>query len=214
MEIDDMKLAWQAMDTRLQRQSALNLQLFTESRLDKARARLRPLLVWQSVQILLGIGMAVVFARFWVHHTDSIPALVSGLALHVWGVALVACSAVDVLLLTRMHYARPVLTVQKTLGQLRHWRVHWQPRLGLAWCLLWLALLEVATHAATGHDLPTGFLLWTTAVNLLFLAGCIVLMRRRQDLMDASSIGRSIPRAQKLLDEIEDFKREEQGASR
>jgi hypothetical protein len=214
MELNDMKLAWQAMETRLERQSALNLQLFTENRLDKARARLRPLLVWQSAQILLGIGMAVVFARFWVNHTDSLPALVAGLALHVWGVALVICSAVDVLLLTRMHYAKPVLTVQKTLGQLRWWRVKWQPRLGLAWCLLWLALLEVATHAGTGRDLPVGFLLWTTAINLLFLGGCLLLMRRRQDLMDASSIGRSIPRAQKLLDEIDAFQREEAGASR
>lgn len=214
MEIDDMKLAWQAMDTRLQRQSALNLQLFTESRLDKARARLRPLLVWQSVQILLGIGMAVVFARFWVHHTDSIPALVSGLALHVWGVALVVCSAVDVLLLTRMHYARPVLTVQKTLSQLRYWRVRWQPWVGLAWCLLWLALLEVFTRAGSGQDLPTGFLLWTTAVNLVFLGGCVLLLRRRRDLFDAGSIGKGIPRAQAMLDEIEDFKREEQSASR
>lgn len=214
MDIDDMKLAWQAMDTRLQRQSALNLQLFTESRLDKARARLRPLLVWQSVQILLGIGMAVVFARFWVHHTDSIPALVSGLALHAWGVALVVCSAVDVLLLTRMHYARPVLTVQKTLGQLRYWRVRWQPWLGLAWCLLWLALLEVAAQAITGQDLPTRYLLWNTAFNLLLLGGCVLLLRRRRDLFDAGSIGKGIPRAQAMLDEIEDFKREEESASR
>lgn len=214
MDIDDMKLAWQAMDSRLQRQGALNLQLFTESRLDKARARLRPLLAWQSVQILLGIGMAVAFARFWVHHTDSIPALVSGLALHAWGVALVVCSAVDVLLLTRMHYARPVLTVQKTLGQLRYWRVRWQPWLGLAWCLLWLALLEVAAQAVTGQDLPARYLLWNTAFNLLLLGGCVLLLRRRRDLFDAGSIGKGIPRAQAMLDEIEEFKREEQSASR
>ncbi|SEK65906.1 hypothetical protein SAMN05428989_0554 [Pseudoxanthomonas sp. GM95] len=209
MELDDMKLAWQAMETRLERQGALNLQLFTESRLDKARARLWPLFAWQVVQALLGIGMAVVFARFWVHHIESLPALISGLALHVWGVALVVCSAVDVLLLTRLHYAKPVLTVQKTLGQLRWWRVKWQPRLGLAWCLLWLALLEVAAKAMTGQDLPTGFLLWTSAVNLVLLGGSVLLLRRRRDLFDAGSIGRSIPRAQAMLDEIEAFKREE-----
>lgn len=214
MELDDMKLAWQTMEARLQRQSALNLQLFTESRLDKARARLRPLLVWQVVQIGLGIGMAVVFARFWVHHTESLPALLSGLALHLWGVALVICSTVDVLLLTRMHYAKPVLTVQKTLGQLRWWRIKWQPRLGLAWCLLWLALLEVATRAITGQDLPTGFLLWNTAFNLLLLGGCMLLLRRRRDLFDKGSVGQGIPRAQALLDEIDAFQREETTASR
>jgi len=214
MDLDEMKAAWQTLDARLQRQSALNLQLFTESRLDKARARLRPLLAWQIVQILLGIGMAVVFARFWVQHTDSPAALVSGLALHAWGVALVVCSTVEVLLITRLHYAKPVVAVQTTLGQLRSWRVRWQPLLGLAWCLLWLALLEVAAQAITGRDLPTGYLLWNTAFNLLLLGGCVLLLRRRRDLFDAGSVGRSIPRAQTLLDEIATFQREEADASR
>lgn len=209
MDLDEMKTAWQTLDARLQRQTALNLQLLTETRLDKARARLRPLFVGQALQVLLGIGMAMVFARFWVNHTDALPALLSGLALHLWGVALAVCSAVDVLLLTRLHYAKPVLTVQKTLGQLRWWRVTWQPRLGLAWCLLWLALLEVATRALTGRDLPTGFLVWTTVVNLVLLGGALVLLRRRRDLFDAGSIGHGIPKAQALLDEIEAFRREE-----
>ena len=208
MDLDDMKAAWQTLDARLQRQTALNLQLLTENRLGKARAHLRPLFVGQSLQVLLGIGMAVVFARFWVHHLDSPPALLSGLALHLWGVALAVCSTVDVLLLTRMQSAKPVLSVQKALGQLRWWRVTWQPRLGLAWCLLWLALLEVATRAMSGRDLPTGFLVWTTVANLALLGGALWLLRRRRDLFDAGSIGHGIPKAQALLDEIEAFEQD------
>lgn len=53
MELDDMKAAWQTLDRRLEQQHALNLQLFRDSRADKARSGLRPLFRGQVAQIFL-----------------------------------------------------------------------------------------------------------------------------------------------------------------
>lgn len=35
MELDEMKLAWKALDRRLDQQNALSLQLFRDGRMDK-----------------------------------------------------------------------------------------------------------------------------------------------------------------------------------
>ena len=54
MELDELKSAWQTLDRRLERQSALNLHIFVEGKLDKVRASLRRLYWGKIVQILFG----------------------------------------------------------------------------------------------------------------------------------------------------------------
>ena len=69
MELDEMKNAWLALDRRLERQETLNLATFRESRLDRLRTSLRPLLIGRIVQIVAGALLALVFAPFWVAHS-------------------------------------------------------------------------------------------------------------------------------------------------
>ena len=54
MDIDDLKSTWQALDRHMQQQSALNLHLFLERKLDKARSGLRRLYWGKIMQILFG----------------------------------------------------------------------------------------------------------------------------------------------------------------
>ena len=59
MELDDLKQAWQALDKRLEQQNTLNLHLFKQSRLDKMKSGLRPLVWGQAIQIVVGVLLAV-----------------------------------------------------------------------------------------------------------------------------------------------------------
>ena len=54
MELDEMKLAWQALDRRLAAQQAIQWQGFRDGRLERMQHRLRPLAWWLVVQIPLG----------------------------------------------------------------------------------------------------------------------------------------------------------------
>src|SRR5687768_11467723 len=100
MELDELKLAWQTLDRRLQEQTALNLQLLTETRIDKVRSRLRPLWFGQVIQLIVGVLLTVMFANFWVANTGSPALLASGLVMHAWSVALIISAVMELLLIT------------------------------------------------------------------------------------------------------------------
>ena len=55
MELDDMKLAWQTLDRRLELRNALDMDLLRERKLDKMKSGLRPLLFGQAIQLAAGL---------------------------------------------------------------------------------------------------------------------------------------------------------------
>ena len=215
LELDDLRRSWQALERKLEAQQALNLELATESRVDKAKARLRPVLVGQAVQAAVGIACTVFFARFWLAHLDAPAALVSGLLMHAWAVALVVSAVTELLLVVRINYARPVLTIQKYLGVLQYWRTRMAPLLGLAFWVLWLPLVEVLLKHFTGADIA-GWFLWTNvAVGVAGLAGTVWGFRRLRrrgyrfaDAIDADNAGCGVRSAQALLADIRRFEAE------
>ena len=71
MELDDMKLAWQALDRRLARQQAIHLQLYRDGRLDQLRRRLRPLALGLALQIPLGVALMLWGIGFWSTHLGA-----------------------------------------------------------------------------------------------------------------------------------------------
>lgn len=215
LELDDLRRSWQALERKLDAQQALNLELATESRVDKAKARLRPVLVGQAVQAAVGIACTVFFARFWLAHLDAPAALVSGLLMHAWAVALVVSAVTELLLVVRINYAQPVLTIQKYLGVLQYWRTRMAPLLGLAFWVLWLPLVEVLLKHFTGADIA-GWFLWTNvAVGVAGLAGTVWGFRRLRrrgyrfaDAIDADNAGCGVRSAQALLADIRRFEAE------
>jgi hypothetical protein len=216
MELDDLKQAWQTLDKRLEQQAAISRHLFTESRVDKAKARLRPLLVGQLIQLGAGIALTMFFAQFWIAHTDSTLLLVSGLLMHAWSVLLVISAVMELLLITRLSYAAPVLTIQRTLAYLRTWRTRMAPWLGLPFWLLWMPLLAVAFEVLFGAEMHADVFWYGIPIGIAGLLATLWFhrwshrpeRRRIGEALDASSAGHSVARAQAFLDEIARFERE------
>ena len=216
MELDDLKQAWQTLDKRLERQTAINRHLFTESRVDKAKARLRPLLVGQLIQLVAGIALTMFFAQFWIAHTDSRLLLVSGLLMHAWSVLLVVSAVMELLLITRLNYAAPVLTIQRTLAYLRTWRTRMAPWLGLPFWLLWMPLMAVLFQVLFGVQMHADVFWYGLPIGIAGLLATLWFHRwshrpqRRHlgEALDTNSAGHSVTRAQAFLDEIARFERE------
>ena len=57
MEPDDLKTAWQSLETRMARSDAIQLALLRDTRLVRAKAQLRPLKIGQWLQAALGLGL-------------------------------------------------------------------------------------------------------------------------------------------------------------
>ena len=214
MELDELKQAWHAMEQRLDQQQALNLQLLTESRLDMAKRHLRWLLLGQCAQLVAGILVTVLSARFWIANHEVPLLLTVGLATHAWGVLLICSAVVELLLVTRIHYAQPVVIVQRYLALLRRWRTRVAPWLGLPFLMAWM--FGPMVLAALGAPVPTAWLVGNLVVCLALLGAAVqfyrwshrpgreALARRVDDFLG----GDSLRRARERLEEVARFEQE------
>ncbi len=214
MELDDLKAAWRQMDDRLAAQAALSTQLFTESRLDKARRHLRWLVFGQLLQLGFGVVLTVFFARFWIAHRDEATLLALGLGMHAWGVLVICSSVVELLLLTRLQFAQPVVTAQRYLALLRRWRTRVSPWFGLPFLLLWM--FGPFVLAARGAPIDRAWL-WLNLGASVTLALALRCVLRRARLSAGGGLARriddalggdSLRQAQARIDEIARFERD------
>lgn len=217
MELDDMKSAWQSLHLRMEEQHALNLQMFKDSKLDKARRRLRPLLVGQVVQIGLGALLAFGGATGWATSLNLSYGFVCGLLVHAYGLLLIAFAARTLYLVQRIDYAAPVLLIQRRLSDLRAWRVRVEaPFHAVLGSFIWIPITGML-FSWTGLEFSTPqFKRWVIASGLVSLAIASVmaiavwLMRRagKQQRMEDNAAGLSVRRAQAELAEIARFEHE------
>ena len=79
MELDELKVTWQALDRKLQQSNAIQLQLFKDGRLKGMRSSLRPLLAQLIfAHVFLGVAQgAFAQARHYTVH-ESAPWFRSG----------------------------------------------------------------------------------------------------------------------------------------
>jgi len=217
MELDDFKRQWQEMDRKLDRSIALNLRLLTEKRTRKTKLRLVPVLFLQPFQILIGLALAIFFARFWIANLGTWSLVISGAFLHALSVGLIIDAVVRTVLIMRINFAAPVLTIQRYLALMRRWEIR---SFKWSWIAVWLAppaLLMV------GAKLATTLNLWTVAPNVIIytaigsavgvgLSYLFDLWTRHSPrlgaAMDSMYVGYSIAGAQAYLDEIDEFARE------
>ena len=211
MELDDMKLAWQRLDHKLERQQALGRQLFRESRLGRLRRGLMPLFFGQAVQVAFGILFSGWAAAFWIPRMQVTHLLVCGLLVQAYGLMLILLGARVLYLLLQVDYSAPVVAIQRRLAELRAWRVRVEaPINAVVGCFVWIPVLGM-NLAWYGIDLWSP---WSAALALtsglvgLALLGLTVWWLRRAGLagkLEDHAAGSSVQRAEAALEEINRF---------
>lgn len=214
MELEEMKLVWQALGAQLESQNAMNLQLVRERGMDKLRRGLRPLLLAQVLKLILGLALAFWAAAFWATHLHSLHLLVCGLLVHAYGVLLIVVAMNNFYLIHRIDPAAPVLELQHGVAKLRSFRAHVEgPVYGVLNWFLWIPVTLMAL-AMAGIDLwSRGVVLWAVACSvfgMVVIAAAVWVMRRmgwRRKFED-NAVGGSVLRAETAIDEITRFDRE------
>ncbi|WP_434422988.1 hypothetical protein [Nannocystis pusilla] len=216
MELDDLKQAWQALDRRLERHDALQLQLLHERATDRARSRLRPLMFGLWCQTLIAGALVFACASFWADHHDTPHLVLCGAVLQAYLLMVVVLGARELVLVRAIDPAEPVVLNQRRLAVLRAWRVRTSPWLGLPWALLHVPLL-VCLAANNGEDLiarAPGFVVMQLAIGAVVLASILVFIRasrsrpRLRAALERSASGNSVERARAALDAIDRFEQE------
>lgn len=224
MEPDELKAAWQALNHRLERQTALDLQLLRERRLDRLRGSLRPLFWGQLLQILLGVALALLGIACWKNNLHAAGYLATGIVLHAFGIANAALGGITLGLIGGIDHAAPVLAIQKRLTLLRKFYLFGAVLLGLPWWIMWV-LVVIAFAGLDGHPPHAGTPGWVwinLAVGALGMLATWGLYRwshadpKRAKLakwMDDAVSTAGLRKAQALLDEVRGFERDEAGAA-
>lgn len=218
MELDEMKRAWQTLDHRLEQQHALNVQMFRDTRLDRMRRGLRPLVWGQALQMIIGALGLLVLAPIWIAHRHDPAVLIAGVVMHLYCIGLIALGAMVQAQVSRIDYAAPVLIIQRHLQKLRKvYAVGGAVVVGLPWWFLTAPLLVVLSRGAIMRNAPV--VIWSQlAIGAVGLAATwwfhrwshrphrTALARR----LDASTTGASLRRALAATDDIARFEQEGQ----
>ena len=219
MELDELKVTWQALDRKLQQSNAIQLQLFKDGRLKGMRSSLRPLFWGQVVQLLFGIPFLALAVLLWSSGHD-LPAhvIAAGIVVHAYGVAVIAFSGMMLGLILSLDYSAPVLGIQKQLAHLRRVYVINGMVAGLPWWFLWVPVLMVLTGLGGGD-------LYARAPSVVWIGlgiGAAGLLAtwwfhrwsrspqrpRLAKAMEDSVTGGSLRKAQAILREIAQFEAE------
>ena len=216
MELDELKAAWAQQAQRIDQLEVLALQAWQQPRKASVQRRLRWFSGVQLTWLLVWIVVSVLAASFWVEHRQVPQLLLTGLALHIYGIAAIWVSITRALLAIRADAAEaPVLIQQRRLARLRRFTALSELGLGLPWFCLWLLALQWACVQWLGLDLyamaPAWFLAtlgFGVVVMLASIWAARGVMRRLpanhrlQRLLDSLS-GQSLARAQQQLRELE-----------
>ncbi len=217
-ELDDLKSTWQTLNRNLERQHALALHAFREKKLSRFRSGFRPLVAGQIIQIICGALLALVGGSFWTGHLGVAHLMIYGISVHLYGIMLIMFAARDLYLIKQFDYAAPVLVLQKQIAALREWHVRAGLWFGVTGSFIWIPVILMIFHGL-GADVwqrnpaVVGWFFASALVSLGIIYGMVAFSRRpgREKFarsLEDSSAGRSVKRAESLLEEIERFEQE------
>lgn len=219
MELDELKETLRSMEARLAEESALNLEMRIERKRARVQASLWPLYMTHGVELLLGLGLALIAGSFWVNSIDQPHMLIAGLIVHIYAVAMMALGGLTLYLLLKVDFGEPVVTIQERLTRLRRAHIRNSLIIGLPWCFLWIpfgmllfGMLGFDIYANFSHAWFFSNVAVCLAILLFLLWRCRGLWYRSSDAaarkLDETWAGRRLVNVQSFLDELAEFARE------
>lgn len=200
MQFDDLKEAWAAHGTMLERGLAIDERLLREVVLRKVRFALAPYVLWRALEVALGIAaLVVVMPVLAAHVAEPRYAAVAG-ALAVFTAGITALCAYLLVNSLKLDYGEPVTAIQREVERIR--LVEYR---ALKWAVLggvvaWLPAALVLFEALTGIDalarIDLAWLIANLGFGLAVLAFGHVLSRRYVERPDLG------PRARRLVDTL------------
>jgi hypothetical protein len=217
MVLDDLKPAIADLDRKALQARSLGVAAYKEQKLDRTRASLRPVLWEHAGQIALGVLIMLAVGPFWWNHRAEPGLLVSGLALHVYAVLMIALGSRVIVLVRTLQLDAPVVQIQKALASLRRSYVMTGFVVGMPWWLLWIPLISVVFGLDPIADVQHTWLLINLVIGVAGILGTLWFFRHlwtapvdseRRRGAEESVAGKSFQSARGFLEEIARFERE------
>ncbi len=198
MNLDDMKQLWEAQDRKLDASIRLNTRLLQMPVLNKAETALGRLSVLLWIELLLGLGLAILLGSFGADHVAEARFLIPSVVLHLSVILLMIDGGYQLFAIRSLDYSAPIVEIQKRLGSLRIQRIRATQLTFLFAPLLWVPLLVVSLKGLLGLDayaiFSSGWLVANVLFGLAVIPLALWISRRYADRMDRSPFVQSLMR--------------------
>ncbi len=170
MELDKLQALWKTLDQKLDRNWQLNLELIRKTNLDKARRKMTGLIRNISLTLVFYALVASWFIHLTIQNWGSPFVAGSFIILAGWSLILCFTAIHELVLITQIDYASPILELQKKLSHirlvvLRHLRILvWILPFSFVFVILFFKLLfgiDIATNA------PLDWIIWNNVICLV-----------------------------------------------
>jgi hypothetical protein len=221
MELDELKVAWQALERRVNADAKLNRELLTELKLRKVRNAVRRLMCLPAIELVLSLFIAAATGRFLFTWFFEPHLAIAGAVLHAAVVAYIATTVRQLALLWGADMSAPVIGIQQTLAEYGALRVRTTKWVLILSPSLWGPLVIVLAKAWLGLDIYRVFGPAWVAVNVgvgVAIVPLLIWVSRKFSHFTQRSLfmqgvtrdieGRSLKAALKLLDDVKSFARD------
>lgn len=204
MEMSELQQAWRGLDERLVGLESMARSEHRRRVLGDLRWRLGQLGLGQVAQVVVGLVFVTFAGGFWSANWGTPHLVVYGLAIHVYGLALIVPAALQLAGILRLDPQAPVLAVQARLLALRRLRIRSERVLPIAGMPAWVPIL-FALAASVGKDLwPSrpGVVMSNLGVGLVLAVLVAWLTHRYRAAFERDAVGRSLAQAEADLAEL------------
>lgn len=175
--------------------------------MERVENSLRPLFRGQIVQLLVGIALVVLGAFCWTQNTYVPHRLACGLILHVYGVLVIAQSAMVCTRIRRIDYSKSVVDIRSKLDILQARYLNAATIIGFVWWLMWIPVAVALGFDIVLHPQALYLSLAVGGLGFLISAGLFWYVVRtgnpNSDAWRRKLSGGSINNAYLALEEIE-----------
>ena len=119
MELEQLKAVWSDYNQTLDKNLKLNRSILREMNLDKAKSKMRTLMILRSAEALLFLVIVIGLWNFIADHFFISAPTISAFVLNVFGTIGLAGSIGQIALIAMIDYAGPVTSIQKQLAKIK-----------------------------------------------------------------------------------------------
>jgi hypothetical protein len=159
-DLDEMKNLWIARDKNLDESIRLNRELLSSANLRKARSAPQRMAVLLSLEAVAWFAIVGFLGSFIYHHLGTFRLALSGLALDVYAIAMLAATVRQIVAIRQIEYGRPIAALQKQIEMLRVLRIRITQWALLGGTIVWAPFVIVTGKAFLGVDVDNAAWLW------------------------------------------------------
>ena len=221
MEFDELKQTWNQQTQKLDQLLSLNLPGLKTAQLDKTKSTLGRFKAFRMFEVLIGL-LILIPLGFYIADRISVPTLaIPALIVAASLLVPVIANICQVILLGRISYADPVITIQRKLEEIK---LHFLRsfRLPVLMLPLYMAYIAVGLNLVLGLDVlmhASAAYLWANlAFSLILLVPAVWILRNLSFKNVANPIiralvhgsgGKQMIAALEFLQALQEFEKEE-----